>query len=44
MIGRLSAECAFCSTALPLAESYHEGQTATIVRRSWPVYPTLDAA
>lgn len=44
IIGRLSAECAFCSTALPLAESHHEGQTATIVCRSWPVYPTLDAA
>jgi len=44
IIGRLSAECAFCSTALPLTESYHHGQTATVIRRSWPVYPTLDAA
>lgn len=27
LIGRVSAECAFCATALPLAESLsHEGQ------------------
>ena len=44
IIGRLSAECAFCSTALPLAETHRQGQNATIVCRSWPVYPTLDAA
>lgn len=44
MIGRLSAECAFCSTALPLAETQYQGQKATVVCRRWPVYPTLDAA
>ena len=44
IIGRLSAECAFCSTALPLAESHRHGQAATVTCRSWPVYPTLDAA
>ena len=44
IIGRLSAECAFCSTALPLAESHRHGQKARVISRSWPVYPTLDAA
>jgi hypothetical protein len=44
MIGRLLAECAFCATALPLADSHRQGQSATVVRRSWPVYPQLDAA
>ena len=44
IIGRLSAECAFCSTALPLTESHLQGQKATVTCRSWPVYPTLDAA
>jgi hypothetical protein len=44
IVGRLSAECAFCSTALPLTESHRHGQQATVIRRSWPVYPTLDAA
>ena len=44
IIGRLSAECAFCSTALPLTEAHRQGQGATYTRRSWPIYPTLDAA
>lgn len=44
IIGRLSAECAFCSTALPLTEARGQGQGTTVVCRSWPVYPTLDAA
>lgn len=43
-IGRQLAECAFCTTALPLSESHQQGQTATVVCRRWPVYPTLDAA
>lgn len=30
LIGRLLAECAFCSTAVPLAE----GSTPTIIRRA----------
>jgi hypothetical protein len=44
IIGRQLAECAFCSTALPLSESFQNGQAATVVCRRWPVYPTLDAA
>jgi len=31
LIGRLSAECAFCSTALPLSEAYNRGPSATPV-------------
>lgn len=42
MIGRMLAECAFCATALPLSESHRHGQAATVVGRSWPVYPQLD--
>lgn len=44
IIGRQLAECAFCSTALPLSETHRQGQAATITRRSWPLYPQLDAA
>ena len=44
IIGRQLAECAFCSTALALSESGHQGQIASFVGRRWPVYPTLDAA
>jgi len=44
MIGRLSAECAFCSTALPLSESQSLGQKATVVCRRWPLHPTWDVA
>ena len=44
MIGRLLAECAFCATALPLSESHRQGQSATVIRRSWPAHPQLDAA
>lgn len=43
-IGRLSAECAFCSTALPLTEAHRQGQKATVTCRSWPLYPTLEDA
>ena len=43
-LGRLLAECAFCSTALPLRESYRHGQAATVVGRSGAFFPTLDAA
>src|SRR5579872_2892961 len=42
IIGRVSAECAFCATALPLSESHRHGQAATVVARRWPVYPHLD--
>ena len=31
LIGRMSAECAFCSTALPLAEASMRSQAATVV-------------
>lgn len=44
IIGRLSAECAFCSTALPLTDAHNQGQDKKITCRRWPVYPTLDAA
>ena len=44
LIGRMLAECAFCSTALPLTETHRQGQHATVTCRRWPVYPTLDAA
>ena len=26
LIGRMSAECAFCSTALPLTEAFNQGE------------------
>jgi hypothetical protein len=37
-IGRLSAECGFCGTALPLAETTMQG-THTIARIRWPSPP-----
>ncbi|MGI8705425.1 MAG: hypothetical protein ACR2JJ_06480 [Sphingomicrobium sp.] len=43
-IGRQLAECAFCTTALPLSEAHRQGQNATILCRRWPVYPTLENA
>jgi len=39
------AECAFCSTALPLQESFRHGPApAPVIRRSRPAYQALDAA
>lgn len=35
-VGRMSAECGFCGTALPLAESYAQPPAAIIFRRSGP--------
>lgn len=36
-VGRTLAECGFCSTALPLAESFrHHASQAIITRRSKP--------
>lgn len=32
-VGRLSAECAFCTVALPLADARHVGSAATIWTR-----------
>ena len=46
LIGRLSAECAFCSTALPLREAGTQGPAATPVFWSGrrPNYAELNAA
>ena len=45
LIGRMSAECAFCSTALPLTEAFHHGSAATpVFWRSRPSYGALNAA
>lgn len=43
-IGRTLAECAFCATALPLAESFRQPATAVIMRRSHPIAPSAFAA
>lgn len=45
IIGRQSAECAFCSTALPLQEAYTRGPASTpVFWRSRPDYAELNAA
>ena len=36
-IGRIMAECAFCSTALPLSDSYHLGAMSSFHRTRPPV-------
>lgn len=44
LIGRVSAECAFCSTALPLVEAYLQGPAAApVFWRSRPNF-VLNAA
>jgi hypothetical protein len=44
-LGRMLAECAFCSTALPLQEAYRVGPgSAPIVRGPRPNYAELSAA
>jgi hypothetical protein len=44
-LGRVLAECAFCSTALPLQESFRHGPApAPEIRRSRPSYAALNAA
>ncbi len=44
-LGRVLAECAFCSTALPLQESFRHGPApAPVIQRSRPAYQILDAA
>ena len=43
-VGRTLAECAFCSTALPLAESFRQPAAAVFVRRSRPIGPSAFAA
>ncbi len=44
IIGRQLAECAFCTTALPLAEGHAHGSHATVTIRGPSLYPVLDAA
>ena len=45
IIGRVSAECAFCSTALPLEAAYTRGPSpAPVFWRSRPDYAQLNAA
>ena len=46
LIGRLSAECAFCSTALPLKEAANRGPAPAVVFWSGarPSYAELNAA
>ena len=46
LVGRLSAECAFCSTALPLKEAANRGPAPAVVFWSGhrPSYAELNAA
>jgi len=46
LIGRMLAECAFCTTALPLKEAYHSGPAPTPVfwSGSRPTYAELNVA
>ena len=45
IIGRMLAECAFCSTALPLQEACRQGPASSpTFWRSRPNYPALNAA
>lgn len=45
LLGRVLAECAFCSTALPLQEAYRHGPAPSVVGwRSRPSYQELNAA
>ena len=43
-IGRTLAECGFCGTALPLAESFHQPAAAVFISRSRPHSQTAFAA
>lgn len=44
-LGRLSAECAFCETALPLQEAYRQGPAPSVVGwRTRTSYAELQAA
>lgn len=45
LLGRMLAECAFCSTALPLQEACRQGPAGTpVFWRSRPSYTQLRAA
>jgi len=43
-IGRLLAECGFCGTAIPLAESFRQPPAAVFITRSRPRLPSAFAA
>jgi hypothetical protein len=43
-IGRTLAECGFCATALPLAESFHQPAAAVIISRACYRGPSAFAA
>lgn len=43
LVGRISAECGFCSTALPLAEASSRG-IGTHSRNHRPIFLAADAA
>ena len=43
-VGRTLAECAFCATALPLAESFRAPIAPVFVTRSRPLCPSAFAA
>lgn len=45
LIGRMSAECAFCSTALPLREASNQGSAPPVFwSGARPTYGELNAA
>ena len=43
-VGRTLAECGFCSTALPLSESFCQPAAAVFITRSRPHSPSAFAA
>jgi hypothetical protein len=43
-IGRILAECGFCGTAIPLAESFRQPARAVVITRSRPQFPSAFAA
>jgi len=43
-VGRVSAECGFCATALPLSESFRQPAAAVFITRSGRHNPTAFAA
>jgi hypothetical protein len=44
IIGRLSAECAFCSTALPLVEATNHGNQRPVIMRRNNITRLIEAA
>ena len=43
-VGRTSAECGFCATALPLSESFRQPPAAVFITRGRPHQPPAFAA